>query len=263
MTHTPSPHFIATVALAVVTLIALPAPARADTAAAVAQADAQYAKFDFEAALATCQAALAADSSSYDLWWRVARMQTDRGARAVYDGNKTKAQAAFERAVAAGRRAVVLGSEKPEGHLELAVALGRLALFKGGKEKIRASKEIKSEADRALALEPKLHRAEHVLGRWNYGIADLSFFEKTAANTILGGLPKGASYDAAVTHFERAIALKPDFANHHVELGRTLLKIGLKAKARAEFEKALACPQGTPFDDEYKREAQQLMAKTR
>ena len=50
-----------------------------------------------------------------------------------------------------------------------------------------------------------------------------------------------------MTHFEKAIELNPDYANHHLELGRTLLKLGLKAKARAEFEKALACPQRTPL----------------
>ena len=273
MTHTPpTPAAVATtvraiaLALFVVGAVApgasATATAGADPAAAAAQADAQYAKFDYEAALTTCRGALAADSTSYDLWWRRARSLTDRGARAEYDAARPKAQAAYEEAVTAGRRAVVLNAAKPEGHLELAVALGRLALFKGGKDKIRLSKEIKSEVDRALAIDPKQHRAEHVLGRWNRGIAELNFFEKAAANTILGGLPKGATMDEAVTHFERAIAINPDYANHHVELGRTLLKLGLKAKAQAEFEKALACPPLTPFDTEYKKDAQQLMAKT-
>lgn len=264
MTRTrPAIVLTTAIAFAVALFAAAPAPAAADSAQAIAQADAQYAKFDFEAALATCRTALAADSTNYDLTWRKARSLTDRGARATYDGAKPKAQAAFEEAVTAGRKAVVLDSQKPEGHLELAVALGRLALFKGGKDKIRMSKEIKSEADRALAIDPKQDRAEHVIARWNRGIAELSFFEKTAANTILGGLPKGASYDEAVTHFERAITLNPDYTNHHVELGRTLLKLGLKAKARAELEKAMACPPRTPFDTEYKHDAQQLMAKTK
>ncbi len=265
MTHTRS-TIVLTTTIAFATALLTIAPAHlvaADPAQAIAQADAQYAKFDFEGALVTTQKALAADSSSYDLWWRLARSLTDRGARAEYDGAKAKAEASFEKAVTAGRKAVVLGSEQPEGHLELAVALGRLSLSRSGKEKLRAAKEIKSEADRALAIDPKQDRAEHVLGRWNYKITGLSVFEKAAANTIFGGLPKGASYDAAVTHFERAIALNPDYANHHVELGRTLLKLGLKGKARAEFERALACPARTPFDAEYKAAAQQLMAKTK
>ena len=283
MTHTPpAPAAVATAARATVFALALfvagavapvpgvpalgvPAAATADPAAsaqAVAQADAQYAKFDYEAALTTCRAGLARDSTSYDLWWRLARSLDDRGARANYDNDKPKAEAAFTEAVTAGRRAVVLGSEKPDGHVELSIALGRLALFKGGKEKLRLSKEIKSEADRALAIDPKQHRAEHVLGRWNRSIAELSFFEKAAANTIMGGLPKGATREAAVTHFEKAIELAPEHANHHLELGRTLLGLGLKAKARAEFEKTLACPAKSPFDTEYKQQAQQLTAKT-
>lgn len=280
-TQPPAPATTVTIALALLVAgLAAPAAAAADrdakpamsaVAEAVATADRFYAQRDFEGALLTCRAALATDSTAYDLWWRLARSLTDRGARATYDGAKPKAQAAFEDAVAAARRAVgtaTIGAagakgDRPEGHLELAVALGRLALFKGGKDKIRLSKEIKTEADRALAVDSQQDRAHHVLGRWNRGIAELSFFEKTAANTILGGLPKGATYDAAVTHFEQAIAINPGYANHHVELGRTLLKLGLKAKARAEFETALACPVKTPFDAEYKNEARELLVKAK
>lgn len=215
------------------------------------------------ASLQTPACAALPDTTSYEAMWQFARVRSDQGTRAEYDGDKAKAEAAYAEAVTAGRRAVVLDAGKPEGHLELAVALGRYALFQGGKEKLRLSKEVKSEADRALALDPKSHRAHHVLGRWNRGIAELSFFEKAAANTVLGGLPKGATKDAAVAHFEQAIALAPDFANHHLELGRTYLSLGLKTKAREQFEIALACPERTPFDVEYRKEAQQLMAKTR
>jgi len=42
-----------------------------------------------------------------------------------------------------------------DGHFKLSVALGRLALFRGGKEKINLSKEIKAEADTAVALNPR------------------------------------------------------------------------------------------------------------
>ena len=256
--HLARAHLIVPLVLAALAAI----PAGASTEQALADGDAHHARFDIEGSLAAYRAGIAQDSTSYDLWWRLARALTDRGARAGFDGKKDRAEVSYEQAVAAGRRAVVLGPDRAEGHLELAVALGRLALFKGGKAKLRLSKEIRSEADRALAIAPGLARAHHVLGRWNRGIAELSFFEKAAANTILGGLPKGATMDAAVTHFEKAIELDPEYANHHLELGRTLLKLGLKAKARAEFEKAMACPPRSPFDTEYRAEAQQLMAKT-
>ena len=230
--------------------------------AAIARGDHSYNdEHDFEGALAAWRPALDADSSSYELCWRIARATSDRGARAEYDGDKKKAEAAFEQSVAAARRAVQLGPDKAEGHLELAVALGRMALFVGGKTKVRLSKEIKAEVDRSIAIDPTSSRAHHVLARWNRGIATLNMFEKAAANVLFGGLPPGASMDNAVVQFEKAIELAPDYAVNHLELGRTFLALKLKEKARQELEKALACPPMTPFDADYRREAKQLLGE--
>jgi tetratricopeptide (TPR) repeat protein len=231
------------------------------TASALAAGNAAAAAFDIEGAVKAYRGGVDRDSTSSELWWRLARSYTDRGARAEYDGKKDRAEAAYADAVHAARKATALAPDGPNGHLELAVALGRLALFRGGSDKIRFAKEVKAEADRAVGLDPNLDRAYHVLARWNRGIAELSFFEKAGANTIYGGLPKGASMNNAVTLFEKAIALAPDYANHHVELGRTYEKLGLKDKARAEYELALACPRKSVFDPEYKTEAQRLLSK--
>ena len=228
--------------------------------AAVAAGDRDYARHDFEAALKAWRPALDADSSSYALLWRLARATTDRGTRARFDGDKAKAIAAFDQGAAAARRATTLEPGRKEGHLELAVALGSVALYKGGKAKLRLAHEVKAEVDRALALDERLHRAHHVLARWHREVAGLSFFERNAAR-VFGGVPKGASRDAAVTHFERAIALAPDYANHHLELGRTYLELELNAKAREELKQALACPAQSPFDADYKAEARMLLRK--
>jgi tetratricopeptide (TPR) repeat protein len=229
--------------------------------AALAAGDRAYAKHDFEGAIAAWRPALDADSTSYPLLVRLARATTDRGTRARFDGEKAKAIAAFDQGAAAARRATALEPGRADGHLELAVALGSVALYKGGKTKLRLSHEIKAEVDRALELDPSLHRAHHVLARWHREVAGLSFLERNAAK-VFGGVPKGASKDAAVTHFEKAIALAPDYANHHLELGRTFLELKLKSKARVEFEKALASPAKSPFDPDYKAEARMLLRRT-
>lgn len=256
---------LAVLGVLAILLAGTPAHAAIDPAterAAVARGDRSYHEdHDFEAALIAWRAALDADSSSYDLCWRIARATSDRGARAELDGDKAKAETAYGQAVAAARRAVTLDGTRAEGHLELAVAVGRYALFQGGKQKIRMSKEVKAQVDRALEIDPNLDRAHHILGRWNRSLATLSIFEKAAANVVYGGLPEGATLDNAVAHFERAIALKPDSMNHHLELARTYLALKLKQKARSELETALACPPTTPFDADYRREAKQLLAQ--
>jgi tetratricopeptide (TPR) repeat protein len=239
----------------------LPAPSP-EAQAALEKGKAAESAFDFQAAHAIYAAAVAKDSTSYELWWRLAHTAGDRGARAEYDNDKPKAEAAYAEAMKAARKATALAPGAWEGHFELASSVGRYALFQGGKTKIELSKEVKAEADRAIALNPQADRAYHVLARWNRGIAELSFFEKTAAKMVYGGVPEGATMNNAVTLFEKAIALNPDYANHHLELGRTYLALGLKDKARAELEKAIACPQMSPFDPEYKADAQVLLRKT-
>src|SRR5262245_61188625 len=46
--------------------------------------------------------------------------------------------------------------------------------------------------------------------------------------------------DEAISHYEKAIALKPDDADIHSNLGRLLGELGRIAQARAAYEKAIA-----------------------
>lgn len=49
-------------------------------------------------------------------------------------------------------------------------------------------------------------------------------------------------YDLAVRSFERAIAIEPTRLIHHVELGRTLLRMGRRAEAAERLEIAIQQP---------------------
>lgn len=234
----------------------------ADTASALDQGRARERAFDFEGAYAAYRAAALSDSTTYELWWRLAKTAGDRGQRFEFDRQKGRAEAAYAEAVRVSRRAVALAPNGWEGHSGLAANLGRYALFEGGKKRIELSREVKAEADRALVLNPDDDRADHVLARWNRTLAQLNFLERAAAKVAYGGLPAGASMNNAVTLFERAIKLAPGSANHRLELGRTYLALGLKDKARVELEAAVAAPRTSAFDAEYRSEAQILLRET-
>jgi Flp pilus assembly protein TadD len=261
------------IVLALASLIYLvPIPAVAAASSAVTHPEAQAAleqgrgfdrQFDVERAHAAYLTGTLRDSTSYELWWRLAHAAGDRGMRAEFNHDKPRAEAAYAEAVHAARKAVALEPNDWEGHMELAANLGRYALFQGGKNRLRLSKEVKAEADRTLELNPRADRADHVLARWNRAIAQLSFFEKAGAKVIYGGVPKGATMNHAVTLFEKAIALAPNYAHHRLELGRTYLDLGLKDKAREQLERALQSPRENPFDPEFKAEARRLLEKAR
>jgi tetratricopeptide (TPR) repeat protein len=165
-------------------------------------------------------------------------------------------------AVAHARGAVKAAPDSASGHVWLAVALGRQALKEGPKTRLALSREIKSEVDRALELDPGIGRAWHVRGAWNRKIASLNLVERMAANTVLGGVPRGASMENAVRDFEKAVALEPAYVNHRLELGRTYLELERWDDARRELEKAVALPPTSgPRDAHHQTEARALLAR--
>ncbi|CAJ0589369.1 unnamed protein product [Cylicocyclus nassatus] len=74
---------------------------------------------------------------------------------------------------------------------------GRLAEESGIREKISLGFEFKTYLDRAVALDPLSFELLHMRGRFQYQVANLSFFERLAARAI-GTLPP-TSLDSALT----------------------------------------------------------------
>jgi tetratricopeptide (TPR) repeat protein len=189
---------------------------------------------------------------------RLVRAESELG-----DSQKGDTQrATFASAVAHAREAVRVAPDSAGPHVWLAVALGRQALREGPRTKLAISKEIKSENDRALALDPENGRAWHVLAVWNVKVASLNAMERMAANAVLGGVPKGASYANAQSAFQKAIALEPNYVNHRLEYGRLLKELKQPADARKELEKAVSLPAtSSALDARYQAEARALLEK--
>jgi len=165
-------------------------------------------------------------------------------------------------AVGHARDAVRFAPEQGEPHVTLAVALGRQALHEGPRTRLALSKEIKAETDLALQHDPNNGRAWHVLAMWNVKIATLNGFERMMANSILGGVPQGATIANADEAFQKAITLEPEYVNHHLEYGRFLKDQKRSADARRELERAVALPAtSSALDARYQADARDLLGK--
>jgi tetratricopeptide (TPR) repeat protein len=158
------------------------------------------------------------------------------------------------------QRAVDLNPRSAENVLSLAVCHGTLAVYSNTREKIRYSRLVKEEAERALALDPDYDWAHHVLGRWHYEVATLGTTTRLFVGLIYGGLPD-ASVGQAITHLERAVALAPNVAPHHLELGFAYLAAGRTADARHAFTRGLALPSVGKHDEAAKARARAALAK--
>lgn len=224
----------------------------------LAAGDAAYTRGALAEAHVHYLTALEAEPGRFGTLWRLARVESERGEDAKGENQRHLVADAVTRA----RSAVKAAPDSALGHVWLAVALGRQALKEGPRARLALAREIKSEADRALELDPGSGRAWHVLGAWNRKIAGLSAIERMAANAMLGGVPKGASMENAVRGFEKAIELEPHYVNHRLELGRTLRGLRRWAEARRELERAVALPPtSNPRDPLYQQEARELLAK--
>ncbi len=225
---------------------------------ALAAGDQAYASARLEDAQQAYAEAVKAAPTQVVALCRLSRAESELG-----ESQKGDAQRAmYASAVAHARDAVRAAQDSAGPHVWLAVALGRQALREGPRTKLAISKEIKSEVDRALALDARIGRAWHVLAVWNVKVSSLNAIERMAANAVLGGVPKGASYENAENAFQQAIALEPAYINHRLEYGKLLKNMKKPAEARHELEQAVALPAtSSALDARYQSEARALLEK--
>ena len=222
----------------------------------IGKGDELYDQFKNEEALQQYQLAYEADSGNCEVLWKLARTHVDVGEVADEEGQKTHYYTAEEFA----RKAVAVCDSSSDAHLQLAIAVGRVALMEGGKKKVRLSREVKSEVIRALELNPNDDIAHHVLARWHREVANLSGILKAFAKILYGGLPP-ASNEEAIEHFKKAIEIAPDHINHHLELGITYEEIKEWESAKTEYDKVLELPVSDSDDPDHKTEAEERLKK--
>lgn len=222
----------------------------------IAKGDSLYNLMDNNSALTEYIAALDIDSMSYEANWKASRAFTDVGETIEDDDERAEY---YLKGSKLARRAVEIDSTGAKGHLYLSIALGRVALDAGAKERIKLSKEIKKEVDLSINYDPNDDVAYHVLGRWNRKLANLSWIESGFADIFLGGVPEDASDENAVAAFKKAIEIKPNHINHHLELGITYEMMGMEQEAKKEFQICLDLPKSDSDDDKYKAQAKEYL----
>ena len=165
-------------------------------------------------------------------------------------GGAAKKDASFK-SLEYSRKAVAVNPKLSDSHLALALSLGKNTEFMGSRQKIEASREMKTAADTALRLNPKSDYAHHMLGRWHQEMAGIGGATRALAKIIYGGVPKG-TYQEALEHFNSARKINSRRLIHQIEYGRTLAMMGREAEAKTEIQKGLDMPSREADDKESK-----------
>lgn len=182
------------------------------------------------------------------LYSRLGKSQEDKDAQKEY----------YDQAIDFAERALEVDSTHTQSNFVMSVAMGRKALISGSRDKVSASREIKKYADRAIKYDSTNAGAWHVLGRWHLKVANLSWLERAAANTLFGGIPD-ASNEQAAEYIQKAIALDEEYVLYYYDLARVYKELGKEVEAIETCQKAIEIPVKIPGDMDIKQQCKELI----
>lgn len=227
----------------------------------IAKGDEYYAQFDDAKALEEYLLAVQVDPANYGALWRASRAYIDVGD--VVDvkekGGADKQKKMYIDSEAYARKAVQANPDDTWGHFYLSAAMGKHALLLGKKEQVSMSKEIKTEIEKAIELDGTNDYAYHALGRWHRRMAEIGGMKRLVGGLLYGGIPKGTFQDSA-KFLRKAVELKPDYINHHLELARTYVSLERNMLAAQEYQACLDLPITSSKCHIYKKEAETELA---
>jgi tetratricopeptide (TPR) repeat protein len=191
---------------------------------------------------------LARDPKSFDAAWKLARADYWLGGHAP----EAERRKFLEDGVEAGRKAIALQPNRPEGHFWIAANMGTLAESFGMRQGVKYRRPIRDELETVLKIDRSfmLGSADRALGRWYAEVPRL-----------FGGNKK-----LAEQHLKESLKYNPDATISHYFLAELYLDDGRKDEARAELQKVIDAPltkEWAPEDQDFKGKARALLSKIR
>lgn len=141
-----------------------------------------------------------------------------------------------------------------------AVMIGQKGILEGTKQKILNSYEVKKYCLKAIEIDPSYDGSLHVMGRWYYNVADLSWLERTIASAVYAAPPKG-SFEEAVDYFKKAIEVNPKDIRHYLWLGKSYHANGEDSKAKEILTNAMALEVNNQGSRILKNQVKELLSK--
>jgi len=213
---------------------------------------------DFTGTMAKLREAEKIDPKNPEVLWKIARAYFDFADQQPDNMEVQKANVypGFEYA----KKCVELAPNVAGGHQYYAILIGRIGEIEGTKQKITNSYAVREHTEKAIALDPQNDANYHVMGRWHFALADLSWAERQIASLIYATPPK-ASFAEAEQFFTKAHELNPKDIRHLLWLSKTQIELKKKEAAKKNLQQALALPAESDSDKAMQKESVELLKK--
>ena len=215
-------------------------------------ADALYAKREdlgsVRQAIAIWGERLQKNPRDFEAAWKLARARFWLGGHAPEQERK----ALLEAGIQAGRTAVAIEPQRPEGHFWIAANMGTLAESFGVRQGLKYRGDVKDELLSVLKLDPGFQQgsADRALGRWYYKVPGLF----------------GGSKKKSEEHLRRSLTYDPNSTASLYFLAETLIALDRDEEARATLQQLRAAPLNpdwAPEDREWKAKGGRLLESLR
>ncbi|WP_240676209.1 tetratricopeptide repeat protein [Botryobacter ruber] len=200
------------------------------------RADSLLSHYKDTEALRVYEEVLSLSSDNYEALCKASLLHNRIGDRYADDTRKLQH---FNKAKDYALRAYVLNAADAESNYMMALTLAHIALMSGPKQRLTLTREIKSYLDAALACDAFHAGAWHLLGRWQYKMANLNFAEVAASKLFLGDAPADVSTKEAVTSMQKAIEYNPQNIRYYFDLASIYREIKDRDNCISVLERAL------------------------
>ncbi|QQS36523.1 MAG: hypothetical protein IPM56_00805 [Ignavibacteriales bacterium] len=217
--------------------------------------DEHYKKYEIINAVNSYKKAFELAPDNYEVLLKLTRTYNDAGEEFKELRNREEAEKYINKAV---EYAEIFKKKYPDSaavYTYLAMSYGNIAMFKGGKEKVKYAQMIRQNLDISLKKNPNDYLPYVILGIYNREIASLSWIERLFANTFFGEVPEG-SYEESEKLFLKALKLQPDMIVATFQLARTYRKLEREQDEIKMLKKVLALPK-QDFRDKFAKEKSQ------
>jgi tetratricopeptide (TPR) repeat protein len=216
-------------------------------------------EFNHQKSLEAYQKADKLSPGNWEILWRISRAIVDI-ANKMPEGNDQQKDAKFNKykeSFVYADSAVKLAPDQSVTYLRRAIVNGRIALFQGVFSAIGTVDDVKSDSERAIQLNNGGNYVQalshYVLGRTHAKVCEKSYLIR---------LPLGLGWgdmEVAIRELQNAVKLRPNMRMFYLELAKAYIEEDEYELAKENLLLVEKAPVVLEDDDEYLKEAKQLL----
>jgi len=220
------------------------------------QAEIAHDAKDYDLTMDLLQQALTLDKMNAEIQWKISRGYFDFADRKPNDMEYKKPF--LYKGREAAEKALALDDKSAGAHKWYAIHHGQIGEAEGTEQKIKNSYGMRDHTLLAIEYDPEDDANYHVMGRWHYALADLSWIERQIASLIYATPPE-ASFEEALEFFQKAHELDGEDIRNMLYIGYCYEELDDEQKAEQWFKMAINAKAGSESDRSLQKEAREAL----